>query len=74
MSITCDCLTTVVAYYVDDWHTKLTQQFDNDLLVLSGSGVANLLVFRSKASSMLWLVDDEEDNISENFHISENCG
>ena len=49
--------------------TKLTQQFSNDLLVLSGSGVANLLVFRSKASSVLRLVDDDEDNVSASVEI-----
>ncbi|KAK2139556.1 hypothetical protein LSH36_1717g00002 [Paralvinella palmiformis] len=49
--------------------TKLTQRFGNDLLVLSGSVVANLLVFRSKASSVLRLVDDDEDYVSASVEI-----
>jgi len=36
--------------------TKLTERFGPDLLVLSGSGVASLLVFRSRTSSILQLV------------------
>jgi len=47
----------------------LTKQFGNDLLVLSSSGVANLSVFRSKASSVLRLVDDDEDNVSSSVEI-----
>jgi len=43
--------------------TKLLEYFGSDLLVLSGIGVASLLVFRSKASSLLRLVpsSDEDD-------------
>ena len=43
--------------------TKLLEDFGSDLLVLSGTGVASLLVFRSKASSLLRLVpsSDEDD-------------
>ena len=35
--------------------TKLLEYFGSDLLLLSGTGVACLLVFRSKASSLLRL-------------------
>ena len=35
---------------------KLADYFGSDFLVLSGTGVANLLVFRSKASASLRLV------------------
>ena len=45
------------------------EQFGNYLLVLSGSGVVNVLVFLSKASSVLRLVDDEEDNVSASVEI-----
>jgi len=49
--------------------TKLTKQFGNDdMLVLSGSGVANILVFRTKASSVLRLVD----NVSASVEIVAN--
>jgi len=43
--------------------TKLLEYFGSDLFVLSGTGVASLLVFRSKASSLLRLVpsNDEDD-------------
>lgn len=35
--------------------------FGNDLLVLTDNGVASLLVFYSKASHLLKLVDDNND-------------
>jgi len=43
--------------------SKLLEYFGSALLVLSGTGVANLLVFRSKASSLSRLVpsSDEDD-------------
>ena len=41
---------------------KLTEHFSPDLLVLSGSGVASLLVFRSRTSSILRLVAKKEDD------------
>ena len=40
---------------------QLTEHFGPDLLVLSGSGVASLLVFRSRASSALRLVARKDD-------------
>ena len=40
---------------------KLVDYFGSDFLVLSGTGVANLLVFRSKASASLRLVQREDD-------------
>ena len=40
--------------------TKLLEYFCSDLLVLSGTGVASLLVFRSKASSLLRLVPSND--------------
>ena len=43
--------------------SKLKKCFGEDLLILSGNGVANLIVFRSKASNSLRLVDDEDDDI-----------
>ena len=43
--------------------SELVSHCGTDLLVLSGNGVANLLVFRSKASSTLRLIDDEEDDV-----------
>lgn len=44
---------------------KLCDYFGSDFLVLSGNGVANLLVFRSKASTTLRLVerDDDDDDV-----------
>ena len=45
--------------------TKVIEHFGPDLLVLSGSGVASLLVFRSRTSSMLRLVDKNEDDDAE---------
>ena len=44
---------------------KLCDYFGSDFLVLSGNGVANLLVFRSKASETLRLVerDDDDDDV-----------
>ena len=42
---------------------KLCNYFGSDFLVLSGNGVANLLVFRSKASATLRLVQDDDDDI-----------
>lgn len=42
--------------------TKLSKHFDPDLLVLSGRGVANVLVFMSKASCSLRLTAKEEDD------------
>ena len=34
--------------------------FEGDLLVLSSPGIANIIIFRSKASDVLRLVDDED--------------
>ncbi len=42
---------------------KLTEHFGPDLLVLSGSGVASLLVFRSTTSSILRLVAQTDDDV-----------
>ncbi len=42
---------------------KLTEHFGPDLLVLSGSGVASLLVFRSRTSSILRLVAQKDDDV-----------
>jgi len=41
--------------------SHLSDHFGPDLLILSGSGVASLLVFQSKASGLLHLVNDEDD-------------
>ena len=38
---------------------QLSDHFGTDLLVLSGNGVASLLVFRSKASRLMKLIDDD---------------
>jgi len=42
--------------------TKLSRHFGPDFLLLSGNGVANLLVFRSKALGLLRLVSKEGDD------------
>ena len=42
---------------------KLTEDFGPDLLVLSGSGVASLLVFHSRTSSILRLVAQNDDDV-----------
>ena len=42
--------------------TELSEHFGHDLLVLSGAGVASILSFRSKASSALKLVANDEDD------------
>ena len=44
---------------------KVVEHFGPDLLVLSGSGVASLLVFRSRRSSILRLVAKNEDDDAE---------
>ena len=41
--------------------SKLSEHFGHDILVLSGAGVASILSFRSKASSVLKLVANDED-------------
>ncbi len=43
---------------------KLSDVLGNDLLVLSGKGIANVLVFRGTATSLLRVVDDEVDDMS----------
>ena len=40
---------------------QLVEHFGNDLLILSGNGVASILVFRSRASHLLKMVDDKAD-------------
>ena len=40
---------------------RLLNHFGEDLLVLSGNGVASLLVFRRKAFHLLKLVDDNDE-------------
>ena len=42
---------------------KLSVIFEDDLLVLSSPGIASIIIFRSKASDVLRLVDDEEDDL-----------
>ena len=42
--------------------SKLSEHFGHDILVLSGAGVASILSFRSKASSVLKLVANDEDD------------
>ena len=44
---------------------KVVEHFGPDLLVLSGSGVASLLVFCSRTSSILRLVAKNEDDDAE---------
>ena len=39
--------------------SKLVEYFGSDLIVLSGTGVANLLVFRSTASTLLRFVPSD---------------
>lgn len=41
--------------------SKLSEHSGQDILVLSGTGVASIILFRSKASSVLKLVGNEED-------------
>ena len=41
---------------------KLAEHFRQDLLILSGTGVARILVFRSNASNVLKLVANEYDD------------
>ena len=47
---------------------RLLDHFGDDLLVLSGYGVASILVFRSKAPRLLKLVD-EDDEINVTFIV-----
>lgn len=43
--------------------TKLTDHFGSNLLILSGTGVANILVFKSQVSpSLMKLVNNDEDD------------
>ena len=46
---------------------KLNTYFGKDLVILSGNGVASILGFRSKASSVLQVVDDDEDDLNESI-------
>ena len=41
---------------------KLAEHFRRDLLILSGTGVASILLFQSKASNVLKLVTNEDDD------------
>ena len=41
---------------------KLAEHFRKDLLILSGTGVASILVFQSKASNGLKLVANKDDD------------
>ena len=41
---------------------SLTTRLGNDVLVLSATGVANIVVFRDKAQSLLKLVNDNDDS------------
>lgn len=47
---------------------KLSNELEPDLLVLSGVGVANILVFRQQASKTMKLVNDQEDDIDQAIH------
>ena len=47
---------------------KLSDELGSDLLVLSGVGVANILVFRNRASTHFKLVRDDEDDIDQAIH------
>lgn len=42
---------------------KLSEHCGSDVLILSGCGVANLFIFKSKASSFLKLVSIDDDDI-----------
>ena len=42
---------------------KLIVIFEGDLLVLSSPGIANIIIFRSKAPDLLRFVDDVEDDL-----------
>jgi len=42
---------------------QLGEHFGDDLLVLSGEGVANILVFKSQASKQLRIMDEYADDI-----------
>ena len=42
---------------------QVTDHFGADLLVLSGEGVANILVFKSQASKQLRIMDEDKDDI-----------
>ena len=41
---------------------SLTDRFGDDLLVLSGNGVASILVFKSKAAGHLEIVSNDDDD------------
>lgn len=41
----------------------VSEYFGEDLLVLSYTGIASILIFRSKASTVVRLVDEEEDDL-----------
>ena len=43
--------------------SNIQEYFGEDIVLLSGNGVASLLVFRTQASSSIRLVDDESDDI-----------
>ena len=51
---------------------RLLNHFGEDLLVLSGNGVASLLVFRSKAPHLLKLVNDNDDLDVTSIHSQNN--
>ena len=41
---------------------RLQEHFEDNLLVLSSQGVANIIMFRSRAGEIMKIVDDVEDN------------
>ncbi len=43
---------------------KVAEHFDDEILVLTSPGVANILLFRSKASDTLRIVPDDSDDLS----------
>ena len=53
-------------YYFDRWRlvNKLSVYFGPSLIVLSSPRIASLLVFRKRASEILKLKDDENDDVS----------
>ena len=46
--------------------TELQTHFGKDILVLSSPGIANIVIFRSHASSLLHVIEEDDDDF--NFH------
>ena len=50
---------------------QLSNYFGQDLFILSGTGVASILVFQREACKLLELIVDDEDDV--NASVAKSC-